>query len=117
MPRRKWSEEERLAWSERMKSMWADPELRAMRTDANRRGARERIGRLQRLNDEKTERTYGSYAVRSFRPRGCKTPRKEYLGRIVLKEDETVILKRTGEILGRIAGHNGDVVKVTEERE
>jgi len=52
MPRRKWSEEERLAWSEHMKSVWADPELRAKRTAANRRGARERIGRLQRFVGE-----------------------------------------------------------------
>ena len=65
--------------------------------------------------DEKNGRKYGPYAVRSVRIRGCKTPRQEYLGRAVVKEDETVILKRTGEILGRVAGHNGDVVKVMED--
>jgi len=56
MPRRKWSEKKRLEWSEHMKSVWADPESRAERTAANRRGARGRTERLQRLNDEVIER-------------------------------------------------------------
>jgi len=56
MPRRKWSEEERLAWSEHMKSVWADPESRAEMTAAIRRGAKERADRLRRLNDKVIER-------------------------------------------------------------
>jgi len=64
--------------------------------------------------NEKTGRRYGPYAVRSVRIRGCKTPRQEYLGRAVVKEDGTAILKRTGEILGRVEDHNGNVVKITE---
>ena len=62
--------------------------------------------------DEKTGRKYGPYAVRSVRIRGCRTPRQKYLGRAVVKEDETVVLKRTGEILGQVEDHNGDVGKV-----
>lgn len=50
MPRRKWTDEERRAWSERMKSVWADPESCAMRTAANKRGAKERVGRSQKLD-------------------------------------------------------------------
>lgn len=67
--------------------------------------------------DEKTGKRYGPYAVRSVRVRGCETPRQEYLGRAVVKADETVILMRTGEVLGRVGDHNGFVVKVTEDRE
>lgn len=50
MPRRKWTDEQRQAWSEHMKTEWADPEVRAKRTAANKRGAKGRIGRLQTLD-------------------------------------------------------------------
>lgn len=72
------------------------------------------VYRVYRI-DEKTGRKYGPYAVRSVRIRGCKTPRQEYLGLAVVKADGTIILKRTGEVLGRVEDHNGAVVKVTEE--
>lgn len=55
MPRQKWTDEERQASSAYMKSVWADPELRAKRTAGNKRGAKERIDRLKTL-DRMTKR-------------------------------------------------------------
>lgn len=49
----------------------------------------------------KSGRRYGPYGMRSFRRPGCRTPRQEYLGRVVVKEG-IVFSERTGEALGQL---------------
>ena len=63
---------------------------------------------------QKTGKKHGPYAVRSVRIPGHDTPRQKYLGRALIQEDDVVVLKRTGEVLGKLGDQNGDVVKVDE---